>query len=367
MGFLLRVGFRTDASIDIGAGHVMRCLTLADALRERGAHCRFVCRPHQGHLLDLIAQRGHEAIALDDADASFAVSADTAHAAWLGTDWATDVEQTRQTLGSQSMDWLVVDHYALGRNWEQAMRPYCRKLLVIDDLADRVHDCDLLLDQNLGRVEHDYVGLLKPGTRTLIGPQYALLRPEFAQWREYSLVRRAQPQLKNLLISMGGVDQGNATGHVLEVLKTLELPLDLHITVVMGQHAPRLTLVQAQAVEMPWPTQVLVGVSNMAELMAHSDLAIGAAGGSAWERCALGLPSMVLVLAENQQSGAAALQHAGAAVVVYKINEMRDFLMALIRTAGALVELQQLSQVAADLADGHGAARVAQEMLGSHV
>ena len=365
---LMRIAFRTDASIQIGTGHVMRCLTLADALRERGAQCSFICRQHPGNLVDLIKQRGHAVHTLPADDHRYPTTlAQPAHAAWLGADWATDAEQTRQALGQENVDWLVVDHYALDRQWETALRPYARKIMVIDDLADRPHDGDLLLDQNLGRTKEDYAGLLKLGTRTLIGPQYALLRPEFAQWREYSLARRTQPQLKNLLITMGGVDNGNATGQVVDALKTCELPDDLNITIVMGPHAPWLTQVQALAISMPWPVKVLAGVSNMAQLMADSDLAIGAAGGTAWERCTLGLPTLLLVLAENQKSGALALQKAGAALMVQDIDELHDLLAPLTGIAGKPVALLQLSNAAASLTDGKGVMHVVQKMLGSYV
>lgn len=366
-GWHVKIAFRADASIQIGTGHVMRCLTLADALRERGAQCSFICRQHLGNLVDLIKQRGHQVHALPTGNKNYPTPFQPAHAAWLGTGWTTDAKQTRLALDQQSVDWLVVDHYALDCQWETALRPYARKIMVIDDLADRPHDCDLLLDQNLGRTKEDYGGLLKFGAHLLIGPQYALLRAEFAQWREYSLARRTQPQLKNLLITMGGVDESNATGQVLDALKTCELPDDLHITVVMGPHAPWLTQVQALAISIPWPVKVLACVSNMAQLMADSDLAIGAAGGTAWERCTLGLPTLLLVLAENQKSGALALQKAGAALMVQDIDELHDLLAPLTGIAGKPVALLQLSNAAASLTDGKGVMRVVQKMLGNYV
>jgi UDP-2,4-diacetamido-2,4,6-trideoxy-beta-L-altropyranose hydrolase len=363
----MHIAFRTDASLQIGTGHVMRCLTLADALRERGAQNTFVCRPHAGHLLDLIQQRGHKAKALAPADDAFIAPADPCHAKWLGTDWASDAEQTRLALGDQVVDWLVVDHYALDRRWEQAERPHTRRIMVIDDLADRPHDCELLLDQNLGRQAKDYGGLLSRHTQTLIGPAYALLRPEFSQWRENSLQRRTQPQLKNLLITMGGVDQANATGQVLNALTRCELPVDLRITVVMGPTAPWLAQVQAKAAAMQCPTQVLADVSNMAQLMAESDLCIGAAGGSALERCALGLPSLVLILASNQHSGAMALQSHDAAWVAADAQQLMAKVTALFNKKTQTAALQKMSQAAAKLATANGASRVVEVLLEPHV
>jgi UDP-2,4-diacetamido-2,4,6-trideoxy-beta-L-altropyranose hydrolase len=349
----MKIAFRTDASLQIGTGHVMRCLTLADSLRERGATCTFVCRAHTGHLLQLIEQRGHATVALPAGEDIYQAPADPTHAAWLGAHWSADAEQTREALGNALVDWLVVDHYALDRRWEQTLRPHCRKLMVIDDLADRPHDADLLLDQNLGRASNDYDGLLAPHTQTLIGPRYALLRPEFAQWRAYSLERREQAQLRNLLITMGGVDKDNATGQVLQALQSCELPEDLRITVVMGPHAPWLAQVQALAAQVHWPTQVLVGVSNMAELMADSDLAIGAAGSTSWERCCLGLPTVMLVLAENQKGAACALTHLGAALSVSELAHLNGELQRLIKQANK-ARLATLSKHSAEICCGIG-------------
>lgn len=367
----MRIVFRTDASVQIGTGHVMRCLTLADVLREHGAQCAFICRPHVGHLLDLIRQRDHLALALPALDQDIQSDAtSTSHAAWLGTDWRTDANETRKALtdalGEAIVDWLVVDHYALDERWEQALRTNCQRLMVIDDLADRPHDCDLLLDQNLGRNVQDYGGLLKQYTSALIGPTYALLRPEFAQFRFQSLARRVKPSLKHLLISMGGVDKDNVTGQVLEALKTCPMPTDLHITVVMGPHSPCLAQVQLHSAQMPWSTEVRVGVNNMAQLMAGSDLAIGAAGSTSWERCCLGVPSLVFVLAANQSAGADALQKAGVAIALQSTEELVQFVQNNLLTGSRLLEFLKMGQQAAKLTDGAGATRVIQYLMNGH-
>lgn len=365
----MRIAFRTDASLEIGTGHVMRCLTLADALRERGSQCSFICRPHHGHLLGLIAQRGHQILVLPTIEERTKPNPNgPAHAQWLKTDWVTDAQHSQQSLQNQTgkapVDWLVVDHYALDARWEYTMRPQARRIMVIDDLADRNHSCDFLLDQNLGRKPFDYKSFLKGNTKTLIGPQYALLSPEFALIRSQSLARRQnKPQLARLLITMGGVDINNTTGQLLNSLQTCKLPLDLHITIVMGPHAPWLAQVQAQAAQMRWSNEVLVGVSNMAQLMADSDLAIGAAGGSAWERCSLGLPSFLLVLAKNQLVGAMALQKEGAAIVFESDRQIVEFLGRSQTTSFLRGVLEKMSYAAAAVTDGEGCARIVDFMM----
>lgn len=368
----LSIAIRVDASLDIGTGHVMRCLTLANALRAHGAHTCFICKPHTGHLVELIRQHGHEVETLElPIESGLLDSADEyllpSHAHWLGDSWYEDAGRTIAFLRSRSVDWLIVDHYALDVRWESALRPYCAKLMVIDDLADRNHDCDLLLDQNLGRTAGDYQGLIPKHVRALVGPKYALLRPEFVQLRPQSLARRAKLQLKHLLIAMGGVDKENVAGQVLDATKTCTLPVGLHISVVMGPNSPCLAQVRAQAEQMPWPTSVLVGVNNMAQLMAESDLAIGAAGGTAWERCCLGLPSLVLVLAENQLPGAAALQNAGAAVVLRSGVDLSLFMQNEPFNDSGLMKLHRMGIDAAKLTDGAGASRVVEQLMSNHV
>lgn len=360
----MRVVFRADASLLIGSGHVMRCLTLADALRDRGAECHFICRDHPGHLNDFIGRRGYPVHALA-AGESLPTASGLAHASWLGAGQEQDASEVARILNELKPDWLVIDHYALDIRWEQQVARYCKKLMVIDDLADRAHACDLLLDQNLGRAREDYLALLPASCEALIGPAHALLRPEFAALREYSMQRRQQPQLESILISMGGVDPSNVTARVLESLRGALLPASCHISVVMGSKAPWIRQVQALAAEMPWPTDVLVGVEDMGLRMANCDLAIGAAGSTSWERCCLGVPTLMVILADNQKLIGRALEKAGAAYLIDLGEECGAF------DCGARVtelfeepeKLSRMSKKAADITDGAGVASVVSWMM----
>lgn len=356
----MSVAFRVDASLEIGTGHVMRCLTLADALAADGAACRFICRAHPGHLIEHISKKGYRVDALPAINKVIHAMDGPSHAHWLGCQWETDAAQTKAVLIGDEPDWLVVDHYALDTRWEQALQGRSKKLMVIDDLADRPHVCDLLLDQNLGREPVDYEALVPAHCQCLIGPQYALLRPEFAALREYSLRRRQKPELKRLLVTMGGVDQPNATGKVLEALKTCPIPSDCQITVVMGASAPWLEQVRSLAATMPWPTSVRVNINDMAQVMADSDLAIGAAGATSWERCCLGVPTVVLVLADNQRSIAQALSDAGAALLIEAETFKNQALITPeffeMRALGAM------SEAAAAITDGLGVTQVIENL-----
>lgn len=358
--------FRADASLEIGTGHVMRCLTLADELRHQGHQCCFICRDHEGHLGELIVRKGYELHLLSGsglAQEPPTEAMDNPHAGWLGVSWHQDAEQTREVLSAMEADWLVVDHYALDADWERCVAESVDRILVIDDLADRQHECSMLLDQNLGRVASDYDQRVPTDCVRLIGPRYALLRPEFASLRERSLVRREHPEMKRILVSLGGVDRDNVTGRVLDALADAARPRDTELDIIMGASAPYLAEVRAQAAEMPFSATVQVNVSDMAERMCLADVSIGAAGGTSWERCCLGLPAVLVVLADNQVSGAAALERAGAALVISEPEALKAELPSVLARMSDPATLQAMSHAAAEVTAGEGASMVADSMV----
>lgn len=360
--------FRVDASIQIGSGHVMRCLTLADALKSEGATCTFICRQHDGNMLDFIQHKGHSVIALPACEIDSSVTNNHPrqdYLSWLGATVDEDAQQTIAALQLFTVDtpnWLIVDHYTLDKDWEHQFRPYFQKIMIIDDLADRQHECDLLLDQTFGRDEGDYQSLVPEYCSILTGSYYALLRPEFDQWRKYSLQRRQQPQLKHLLITLGGFDKDNVTGEVLAALKGSNLPKDCQITVVMGKHAPWLEEVKAQTQLLPWTIRVKVNVENMAELMANSDLCIGAAGSTTWERCCLGLPTIMLVLAENQQKIADRLKEKSTVYIAHDRKSISTVVNQILKNN--LSELSSKTKESSLICDGAGVTKTKNHLCG---
>ncbi|MDD1976827.1 UDP-2,4-diacetamido-2,4,6-trideoxy-beta-L-altropyranose hydrolase [Pseudomonas tussilaginis] len=361
----MKVVFRADASLQIGSGHVMRCLTLADALKAEGAECHFICREHPGHLLDLIRSKGFTVHSLSTGGFSRLqdqVGIQPAYAGWLGATQAQDSASCSEILERMAPDWLVVDHYALDVEWESSLRKNFSRLLVIDDLANRRHECEILLDQNLGHANSDYAGLVNANCDLLIGTQYALLRPEFASLREVSLDRRRTSQLQHILITMGGVDQFNATGATLEALKSCSLPRDCSISVIMGLKAPFLTDVIGLAMHMPWPTKVFSNVADMGERMASADLVIGAAGSTSWERCCLGVPTIMVVLADNQISGGCALRQSGSVMLIEHASEIPEQLPAAMLSLSFDGALKKMSESASKVVDGLGVQRVVRKM-----
>lgn len=360
------VVFRADSSIDIGTGHVMRCLTLAEQLRQQGARCLFVSREHAGNLLSLVHERGFEAARLPVQDvAEIEVRSDEGqpeHARWLGASWQIDARETLAAIAGLTVDWLVVDHYALDHRWESELKTACHKLMVIDDLVDRRHDCDFFLNQNLGRRDADHSALVPKGTKVLLGPDYALLRPEFSELRESAVRRRDTAPMRRILVSMGGIDKGNATAQVLATLRSAEMPADCQVTIVMGKDAPWLEEIHGMATSMPFPTVVISGVANMARLMAESDLAIGAAGGTALERCCMGLPSIIIVMAENQRHGAREMARTDSALVIESAGDISEELPHAIATMVDDAYRMQMSLRCRRVTDGNGCERVVAAM-----
>lgn len=353
----MNIAFRVDASIEMGSGHVMRCLTLADELKTRGHECHFISRQQPGDLIELIEEKGYRVYALQECDDT--ELGDFPHSHWLKGGQTRDFSDSEALLKTLLPDWLIVDHYGIDATWERQARAYAKHIFVIDDLADRQHDCDVLLDQNLGQTDGQYHDLTPPGATLLTGTQYALLRPEFSRYRAQSLkARHNNPQIGHVLVTMGGVDKDNVTAEVLSALEKSALRDETRITIVLGTRAPWLSHVKAQAAKSRLSTQVLSGVNKMAELMSQSDLAIGAAGSTSWERCCLGLPSILCVLAENQRGIANALEKASAAVTVSGNNMEFDLIRVINDLAHKPERLRFMSDNAQLLTKGDGVQKV---------
>ncbi|MBA6420462.1 UDP-2,4-diacetamido-2,4,6-trideoxy-beta-L-altropyranose hydrolase [Pseudomonas neustonica] len=364
-----QVVFRADASLDMGTGHVMRCLTLANALREKGYECHFICREHKGNLIDFILGQGFHAHPLVCSPTTASngwehEGEELAHAAWLGASQRDDAGACQKVLEKIKPQWLVVDHYALDCQWEQALKPYYERLMVIDDLADRSHQCELLLDQNLGRMEKDYNGLVSEKCNRLIGPNYALLRPEFVELRERSLERRHNSKISRILITLGGVDLNNVTAQVLEALGHSQLPLETELDIVMGASAPSLLAVRRQAKELPFKATVSVNVRDMAERMCLADLCIGAAGSTSWERCCLGLPAIQFVLADNQKMVNQSLIEKGAAIALdtRNVQASDDKVLEDVLTQ-IWSNISRMINSSAAIVDGLGSKRVVDHLM----
>lgn len=329
----MNVLFRADASSQIGVGHLARCLTLALELRRRGVQVSFACRDLPGFDPAMVEAQGFALIRLPAE----------------GDDLAA--------LGRQRFAWLVVDHYQLDACWERRARACAQRIAVIDDLADRPHDADLLLDQNLTATLERYQPLLPVTCQRLLGPRHALLGAAFQR-----CARPASARVCRVLVSFGGFD---VAGMALMALQALSAWPEMEVTLLAGHGHPRWAELQRKVAAHPrWR---LLGYSaQMAELMGEADLFIGAGGGTTWERAALGLPSLCVAVAANQVANAQALARAGGQLYLGLAQDLTlDALQGAIALLVANAPLRQsLAERARQLVDGRGAQRVATALLG---
>lgn len=332
----MRVAIRTDASFSIGTGHVMRCLALAKRLQRRGATIFFICRNLEEHLGALLEEQGFAVMRLP------ATGQDAADAAGS---WLMDAADSQDAIGALggTLDLLVVDHYGLDARWEKALRPLAARVFVIDDLADRSHDCDVLLDQNLHDMpESRYARLVPDSARVFVGPRYALLRAEF----DSAAVRLRDQGLRRLLIFMGGTDPSNEALKLVLALRSMGSRAPL-ATCVLGPANPHATVVR-QAAQGMENIVIVPATGEMAKLMEEADLAVGTCGGAAWERCMLGLPALVVVNAENQRDDARILDAMGAVrnlgdAVSISMQRWAAEIAALQKDPAALQRMSQAS------------------------
>jgi UDP-2,4-diacetamido-2,4,6-trideoxy-beta-L-altropyranose hydrolase len=351
--------FRVDSSDKIGSGHLIRCLTLAGALRDVGALCSFICRSLEGNLNHLVVSEGFRLneLAKPVAGTKETYENEPYHSFWREVDWAVDAAETLSVLSELNPKWLVVDHYGLWYDWQVAVGSGF-KIMVIDDLADRKHHCDLLLDQNLGSDALGYKNLIPSGCATLLGPDYALLRPEFKEYREASLARRVDHGIDNILINFGGGDPDNHIARVLRALLSIDISSNVTISIIFGGLSA-INEEHKQLISQFSNTITSYGmVSNMAEMLSVSDLVIGAAGSSSWERCCLGVPSIIFPVALNQSRIAEQLAKCGAAIALTNQDFSNGNLGLLVNQMLQSQGLGKMSKIATTVCDGNGMAKI---------
>lgn len=328
--------FVVDAGPAVGGGHVMRSLTLAKALEARGAGCSFVSPAVVTEVLGNFAPDMPRIVAASANPRDLIAAAQAA-----------------------DCDACVFDHYGLGERDHRAMSQG-RPALVIDDLANRPLGADIVLDSGLSRTPEDYEGLTAEA-QLLLGPAYAPIRPEFAALREPALAWRGEP-VQRILVSMGLTDVNGVTSQVVEVLRPRIG--DIALDIVVSAAAPSLPGL-AKVARRDTRLMLHVDTPHMARITAEADLAVGAAGSSIWERCTLGLPSIMAVLADNQMSAAEALAARGAALAVD--GRAPDFAAALDRAVMRVLRdaglRRSLAERSSAICDGLGAGRVADAFL----
>ena len=338
----MRVAFRVDASERIGTGHMIRCLALCEVLQARGAEVHIISADIPGNMGTVVEARGFRLLEINANDGSE----------------ESDAQQTAKLVAAQDFEWLVVDHYSLGRPWEEALSLHVGRILVIDDLC-RSHHCDMLVDQNCV-VDRSVLfrGQLAAGCEILLGPEYALLGSEVAHY-----ARRQSDCVRRVMVYFGGSDPGNLTGLAVEALTAPGLE-DLELDIVVGLNSSHGAAVRALA-SMRGRAQVHGFQRSLAPLMASSDLAVGAGGVTALERLAVGLPSLVVSIADNQTAGCEALAGIGLIEYLGRVESITATLVSetAMNLRSDIRRLRIMSEGGRRLVDGKGAERVAGRML----
>lgn len=361
----MRVVFRVDSSQKIGSGHLMRCLTLAKALKAKGTSVCFISREHEGHLCELIEQQNFQIFRLPKVLDKEVIENGNPYLSWLECSWEEDANNTIGAIeawGTQP-DWLIVDHYALDIKWEQRLRKYAKNIMIIDDLFRSIHDCDLLLNQNLlDGNQRRYVELVPFHCSLLLGPKYALLQQYYRNLR--SKVSLKIGPIKRILIFFGWVDRYNVTGRVLSALLNLDIRT-IQIDIVMGASSPYLAEM-SKKINGRENITLYTNMPTLALLLMKADLAIGAGGTTSWERLCLGVPTLLISIANNQCDIARSLDGLGLVIWLGDQNAVSEKFIEV--SVKSLIEkgLNEVwSQNCRNVVDGEGARRVCAALMSS--
>jgi UDP-2,4-diacetamido-2,4,6-trideoxy-beta-L-altropyranose hydrolase len=357
----VNVVFRVDSSEIIGSGHVMRCLTLAEALRGSGVAIEFITRDHPGNLNEYFMSRGFKTHLLPYQEMPESQQILSGYEQWLGVPQAVDAAQTIEEVEGKVPDWLIIDHYALDREWEERLRPHTEKVMVIDDLANRNHDCDLLLDQNLFEdVSVRYQGKVPEECTQLLGPQYALLQPDYAELRTQAKLRKSP--LNHLLVFFGSADRHNLTGLTISALEQINIPFE-RIDLVISRQSSHYKQVKTLTEHLPM-VELHSDLPSLAPFMVKADLAIGGGGVTSWERFCLGLPSLVITLADNQRPVCSDLHNMNLIEWVGDVETIQiDQVSSAIQRILSLDDINNWSERCMAVCQGRGSAFVADTML----
>lgn len=346
----MEIVIRTDSSVQIGTGHVMRCLTLADELRseETGVNVSFISYKLEGDIHSIIERYGFNLYPLSKIPNEHKETiGDQCHLDWFHRQWEVDLSETNRIIEQDigKVDLLIVDHYGLDYRWEKGVFKNTKNLMVIDDLANRKHNCNILLDQNYyNNMEKRYKDLVPSQCKLLLGPNYSLIRPEFRGTRKS--LRQRNGVVKNILIFFGGSDPTNETLKTIKAIEKLNR-IDIHVNVVVGQANPFKKEIEELCKRFP-NISYHCQINNISELMASADLAIGAGGSATWERCYLGVPTLTTIVADNQQEVTTALDSKG---VIWNlgwynkigVNELSQSILNAINNPSKLKEMEKKS------------------------
>lgn len=358
----MKILFRADASVQQGTGHIMRCLVIADELRKRGHECIFLTQPFLPNFLAQIKDRQHRLVFFKKNEMELVNdSVNNEYLAWLGRPIIQDAMETLDVIKCERPDIIITDHYAINATWTSMVSCNEIKTVVIDDLANREHLCDVLIDQNFGRAPEQYKGLVSQKTKILAGAEYIFIKDDFRKKRKAAQKARLNRPPKRLNICMGGIDKDNVTYSVLETIRELNYLKNWGIDIVLRSASPHANTLREYVENQKIDMQLHFDAENMASLFSKADLAIGAGGVTLWERCCMGLPTVLLTIADNQIPAALAMTKTGAVIYAGDIRKQHweNKLDEKLKTLAQDVDvIHKMSRNAFDVCDGTGIDKV---------
>ena len=365
----MKVAFRVDAGISIGAGHLSRCLTIANFLKSKAqVECFFILKSHDGNFASIVRSHNFDVEMLPLQFTPDYQSGN--YKDWVGGSIKDDANSSLKYIKSKRFkpgDWMIVDHYGLDSVFEDSIAAAGINIGVIDDLANRYHNCKFLVDQTCGRKTAEYKKWVSNETDLMTGERFCMLRPEFKEYRIKSLKRRVQfKEINNILINFGSTDPTNVTTRMIESLNGICSQEDIRLVVVAGRYSPYLSEIERSVDSYLGDIELIVDAGNMAELMTHADIAIGAAGATTWERCALGLPSIIIKTADNQSTVIERILRFGVAIL-HDLDVVEQQEELLRHLSYIQKNYQYISQKSANLVTGEGINEIVSRILGDSI
>ena len=360
----MQFAFRVDASSKIGSGHVIRCLTLAKELTKQGNKCIFICRNHENNLIEKIKKQKFKVVTLFKSNKfktkPFNKNRKIDYAKWIGASWKADAKQTIIALNKKKIDCLIIDHYGIEKKWEKKLRPFTKNIIVIDDLANRAHECDFLLDQSLCSSKERYQNLVPKYCKQLHGPYYALIDIIYSSAR--LKLKKRSAKIKRALIYFGSGEE------TYKLLKTTLIAfsrqdlLKIKLDVVFNGKLNFIKRLK-YLINLRGNAKLYTNLPNLSSLMSKADIAIGGAGSTSWERCCMGLPTIGVISADNQKFNANSLNLKGVAILIestlFNASRISDTVMSLYKNDTYL----KMSKKAFSICDGNGSKRVTKYLI----
>ena len=359
---MFNVAIRVDSSRFIGTGHVARMLVLASELRSLGAGVIFVCKQYDGAVYEKINEKNFDCVLIPDNSNHGSISANPS--SWLGTSEEVDFSAFYSVINKRAVRVVIVDHYAIGATWHMLAKNYGFKVIAIDDIAGRKFAVDILVNQNYGVQESLYDGLIIGQPTLLLGAKYAMLAKDYRIYT--SRIKRDYYNKNhiNLFLFMGGVDDGDVISNVVKELHNSKVKSKFNLNIAVGAAYPYLDkLIKTLSVLTGFMKySIHVGLPTLSNLINCSDIGIAAGGTNTWERCCLGLPTIIIPVADNQLNIAGQVSQYGAAMKVEltEINGLVDVLESLLASPK---KLKSMSKMAMQIVDSYGANRLAHRII----